>query len=160
MPPGKVKIVSGGQTGVDRAALHAALEIGLPVGGWCPKGRLAEDGVIPAELPLQETDSADYAVRTEKNVLDSDGTLILSAGPLQGGTELTVKLALRHGKPLTVVDIGNPPDLVNLTRWARDHGIRVLNVAGPRESTRPGIYLAAKRFLLEFFREWQKQGTK
>lgn len=144
--------MSGGQTGVDRAALHAAVEAGLPIGGWCPKGRLAEDGVIPADLPLQEAESGDYAVRTEKNVLDSDGTLVISEGPLQGGTELTVKLALRHGKPLTVVDIANPPDIAALTRWVRDHGIRVLNVAGPRESSRPGIYTAAKRYLREFFR--------
>ncbi len=149
---GKVRIVSGGQTGVDRAALHAAREIGLPIGGWCPKGRLAEDGVIPLDLPLQETDSGDYAVRTEKNVLDSDGTLVLSDGPLQGGTELTVKLALRHGKPLIVVDIANPPDPATLVRWGQEHGIRVLNVAGPRESSRPGIYVAAKRYLHQFFR--------
>ena len=147
-----MKIVSGGQTGVDRAALHAAREVGLAIGGWCPKGRLAEDGVIPPDLPLQETDSEDYAVRTEKNVLDSDGTLVISEGPLQGGTELTVKLALRHGKPLTVVNIASPPDVAALTRWVRDHGIRVLNVAGPRESSRPGIYAAARRYLREVFR--------
>lgn len=152
----KVRIVSGGQTGVDRAALHAAREAGLPIGGWCPKGRLAEDGVIPPDLPLQETDSADYAIRTEKNVLDSDGTLVISDGPLQGGTELAVKLALRHGKPFIVVDIANPPDLSTLVRWGQEHGIRILNVAGPRESSRPGIYGAAKRYLQELFRRWKE----
>ncbi|GAB4137885.1 putative molybdenum carrier protein [Thermopirellula anaerolimosa] len=160
MPRGTLKIVSGGQTGVDRAALHAAMEVGLPVGGWCPQGRLAEDGVIPPELPLKETESRDYAVRTEKNVLDSDATLVVSAGPLQGGTELTVKLALRHGKPLTVIDINQPPDAAAIIRWIRDHDIRVLNVAGPRESNQPGIYAAAKRYLRDVFSQWKDAGGK
>jgi hypothetical protein len=84
------KIISGGQTGVDRAALDAALALNIPCGGWCPKGRKAEDGPIPERYPLQETSSADYRVRTEKNVTDSDGTLILTRGPVTGGTAYTV----------------------------------------------------------------------
>ncbi len=158
MPSHGVKIVSGGQTGVDRAALHAARELGLPIGGWCPKGRLAEDGPIPSDLPLQETDTTDYTMRTEKNVLDSDGTLVLSAGPLHGGTELTVKLALRHSRPLMVVDVRTPPQYRQILPWLREQDIHVLNVAGPRESSQPGIYNAAMSYLRELFRQLQTPG--
>mgnify|MGYP003793290687 CR=1 FL=1 len=87
------KIVSGGQTGVDRAALDVAMQLGIPVGGWCPRGRRAEDGRIPDSYPLREASSVNYAKRTELNVRDSDGTLILSGGPLTGGTALTESLA-------------------------------------------------------------------
>ncbi len=85
------KIISGGQTGVDRAALDVAIELELPCGGWCPRGRLAEDGTVPDRYPLQETRSAEYAERTERNVIDSDGTLIIATRPLTGGTALTVE---------------------------------------------------------------------
>jgi hypothetical protein len=94
------KIISGGQTGVDRAALDVAIELELPCGGWCPRGRLAEDGTVPDRYPLQETRSAEYAERTERNVIDSDGTLIIATRPLTGGTALTVELAHRRDKPL------------------------------------------------------------
>ena len=94
------KVVSGGQTGADRAALDAAMKLGVPHGGWCPKGRVAENGPIPPEYQLQETDSPAYDVRTEANVVDSDATVIFSVVPtLEGGSRLTADLAERHGKP-------------------------------------------------------------
>lgn len=141
------RIVSGGQTGVDRAALDAALALGLACGGWCPSGRRAEDGPIPARYPLRETASPDYRVRTEANVRDSDATLILVEGPLTGGTALTARIARRLGRPLRVVDLARGPDPGGLAPWLRAHGVRVLNVAGPRESQRPGIGARARRWL-------------
>src|SRR5437870_9182944 len=99
------KIISGGQTGVDRAALDVALELGLPCGGWCPKRRRAEDGPIPERYPLTETSSRAYPQRTRCNVLDSDGTLILTRGRPTGGTALTIQIAAESGKPYFVVDL-------------------------------------------------------
>ena len=148
-PVRPAKIVSGGQTGVDRAALDAAVALGIPHGGWCPKGRLAEDGPIPPQYQLVETDLPDYADRTERNVLDSDATLILCRGQPTGGTELTRRLALRHGKPLRVVDLQQPVDWPAVRRWLGRHGARTLNVAGPRESQCPGIREQALGFLKE-----------
>lgn len=143
-------IVSGGQTGVDRAALDAAIAAGVPHGGWCPQGRLAEDGAIAAQYNLRETESAKYDERTRRNVRDSDGTLILHRGPLTGGTELTRSYALRRGKPVLCVDLAQPFDLKKeVHAWLIEHGIATLNVAGPRESTAPGIGDEARRFLDE-----------
>ena len=142
------KIVSGGQTGVDRAALDVALELGFPCGGWCPKGRRAEDGVIDPRYPLQETESPEYPVRTERNVKDSDATLILNQGPLAGGTALTLKLAKIDKKPFRVVDLSKMEDPALVIKWIQDEKINVLNVAGPPESNRSGIYGKA----IEFFR--------
>jgi predicted Rossmann fold nucleotide-binding protein DprA/Smf involved in DNA uptake len=139
-----VKVVSGGQTGVDRAALDAAMEFGLLVGGWCPKGRRAEDGLIPHCYPLVEMSSSAYARRTERNVCDSDGTLIVTAGKLTGGTRLTAELAVAHGRPLRVVDITSAPATKETIDWLGTNHLQVLNVAGPRESGCPGIYRAAK----------------
>src|SRR6266851_4977853 len=96
------KIISGGQTGVDRAALDVALELGIPCGGWCPKGRRAEDGRIPKRYPLVETPTPAYPVRTEWNVRDSDGTLVLARGQASGGTALTIEFATDYGKPCLV----------------------------------------------------------
>lgn len=141
------KIVSGGQTGVDRAALDVALELGLPCGGWCPLGRRAEDGPIAAEYPLRETPKEKYRQRTRWNVRDSDGTLILAVGELQGGTELTRKLAEQMQKPRQIVDLGATADVAAVADWISEHRIQVLNVAGPRESTQPGIYRQAAEFL-------------
>lgn len=143
------KIVSGGQTGVDRAALDIALALGIPCGGWCPRGRVAEDGAIPARYPLQETGSHDYAERTRRNVIDSDGTLILAIGALQGGTLLTAQLAEKSGKPCLVVDLASPPEPGKVDSWIRENQISVLNVAGPRESQHPGIHALAGGFLIE-----------
>jgi hypothetical protein len=141
------KIVSGGQTGVDRAALDVARLLKLECGGWCPKGRLAEDGRIPDDYPLRETDTADYAERTELNVRDSDGTLILTVGPPIGGTAYTIECARKLRKPHVVVDLlsNSPSDAV--TRWLNDYSIAVLNVAGPRQSQSPEGYELAYRFL-------------
>lgn len=141
------RIVSGGQTGVDRAALDAALACGLEHGGWCPLGRRAEDGRVPAHYRLVETASPDYAVRTEQNVLDSDATLILHRGPLAGGTRLTSRLAARHGKPWLAVDLAADVEPAAVRAWLIERGAEVLNVAGPRESQARGIGAEAREFL-------------
>jgi hypothetical protein len=141
------KIVSGGQTGVDRAALDLALELGLPCGGWCPKGRRAEDGPLPERYPLRETASPAYPPRTAINVRDADGTLILTRGTPDRGTALTARLAERDGKPYRLVDLAQRPDPAGVRAWMDESGIGVLNVAGPRESSNPGIYAEAKAFL-------------
>jgi hypothetical protein len=146
------KVVSGGQTGVDRAALDAARALGLPCGGWCPRGRLAEDGPIDLAYALVETPSTDYAQRTEWNVRDSDGTLVLVRGRATGGTALTIALARRQGKPLLVLDLKRDPSPEAAWRWIEASGIGVLNVAGPRESQRPGIGPEARVFLERLFR--------
>jgi predicted Rossmann-fold nucleotide-binding protein len=143
------RIVSGGQTGVDRAALDAAISVGLEHGGWCPRGRLAEDGIIPPEYQLRETWSADYPARTEQNVRDSDGTLILCHGPLQGGTDLTWRMTQRHAKPCFVVDLSQPPEQAAARQWLNEQQIETLNIAGPRESTQTGIQRAAYDWLLQ-----------
>lgn len=148
------KIISGGQTGVDRAALEMAIELGIPHGGWCPRGRLSEDGLIPQQFQLQETESIQYHVRTEKNVLEADGTLILCAGALSSGTRLTRVFAQRHHKTYRVIDLRAkfPIAFHSLIRcWLREHNIQTLNVAGPRESSKRGIQAAAQRFLREVF---------
>lgn len=132
---GVTKVVSGGQTGVDRGALEAAIELGIEHGGWCPRGRLAEDGVIDAKYALTEMPTADYAARTEQNVIDSDGTLILYRNRLQGGTLLTHRLAKRHQKPLMRARLDREVKYDEIIRWLTEHEIRVLNVAGPRGSS-------------------------
>lgn len=142
-----LKIVSGGQTGVDRAALDVALRLKLPCGGWCPLGRKAEDGPLDPHYPLTESTSVDYAQRTEWNVRDSDGTLVLHRGPLSGGTALTVSLAKSLKKPLQILDLDDEPEAAAVHDWLQQQGIHVLNVAGPRESQNPGIYHKAEQFL-------------
>jgi hypothetical protein len=143
------KIISGGQTGVDRAALDVAMAMEIPHGGWCPKGRLAEDGVIPRQYRLAQTELPDYAQRTEQNLLDSDATLILCRGQPSGGTELTRRLAQRHRKPHLVIDLLQPVDWPTVRSWLADRGAGTLNVAGPRESQSPGIHGQAMDFLRE-----------
>ena len=146
------KIISGGQTGVDRAALDVALELGISCGGWCPKGRKAEDGPIDIRYPLRETASANYSVRTGKNVRESDGTLVLTGlGRPSAGTALTIKFAQKHKKPYLVRDPFVKKDLGTIRMWLEVNGIRVLNVAGPRESEIPGIHEKVFEFLKELF---------
>jgi len=145
------KVISGGQTGVDRAALDVALALAIPCGGWCPKGRLAEDGAIPKRYPLTETASADYDQRTRLNVRDSEATLILNSGPLAGGTLRTLELARDTARPCFVVDLDPPPAPDAAAAWLEQVRPRVLNVAGPRESKRPGVHDAAAKFLHALF---------
>lgn len=148
------RVVSGGQTGVDRAALDVALAAGVDCGGWCPRGRRAEDGPIPDRYPLSETDSGTYIARTRQNVEDSDGTLIITRSRPTGGTRRTAEHARHIGKPMLVVDLKAMPEnrataLDDVRNWIAENGICVLNIAGPRESTRPGIHDAATAFLRE-----------
>jgi hypothetical protein len=133
-------LVSGGQTGVDRAALDAARRAGIAHGGWCPRGRGAEDGVIPPEYTLRETPDADPAQRTRWNVRDSDATLVLSRGAPRGGTALAAAHAAALGRPLLLLDLERQPQAEEVIRWLRDNAVSALNVAGPRESEAPGIY--------------------
>ena len=141
------KVLSGGQTGVDRAALDAATRSSFPCGGWGPRGRNAEDGPIHADYPLRETPSRDYTQRTEWNVRDSDATLILTVGRIRGGTALTWSLARRMGKPRLVIDLDGDGDVPSVIEWLEDNDVSLLNVAGPRESQRPGIYDKALAFV-------------
>ena len=151
------RIVAGGQTGVDRGGLDAGLETGVPIGGWCPLGRRAEDGKIPERYPLEETPSHDYRERTEWNVRDSDGTLILARGQrLTGGTALTADLAKRYEKPLHVVDLWTQEGPGPVIAWLEENRIATLNVAGPRESQQPGIHDLAEAFLIGLLQTLEK----
>jgi len=141
------RIVSGGQTGVDRAAQDVARELGVPSGGWCPKGRTAEDGVLAACYKMKETPTADYPLRTEWNVRDSDATLVLTRGEPTEGTAFTIELARRLRKPSVVVDLAQQTNISPLLDWISAHNIQTLNIAGPRESKCPGIYAEASKFL-------------
>jgi predicted Rossmann fold nucleotide-binding protein DprA/Smf involved in DNA uptake len=138
-----LRIVTGGQTGVDRAALDAALAAGAPCGGWCPGGRMAEDGAIDMKYPLTEIPGSGYAERTRANVADSDGTLILYAGTLEGGTLMTRNFCKELDKPSLILS-SDTFDTAAAGRAAHafvtQHGIRTLNVAGPRASKQPQIY--------------------
>jgi hypothetical protein len=140
-------IVSGGQTGVDRAALDVALELGVACGGWCPRGRRAEDGTIPPHYPLRETPSLDYRQRTTWNVRDTDGTLILAWGEPRGGSARTVREAVRLGKPVLVIDLSAQPDCDRARDWLAARKVLVLNVAGPRQSEALAAYARAVAFL-------------
>ena len=144
-----MKIVSGGQTGVDRAALDAALAAGVEAGGWCPAGRKAEDGTIPGRYPLRELDGG-YLARTERNVLDSDATLIVHFGPLGGGTLRTFGFCREHHRPCLLVDgeTMKPEEAVEkVRRFLERHGIETLNVAGPRASGEPRAYPYTRELL-------------
>lgn len=144
-------IISGGQTGVDRGALEAAMALGIAHGGWCPKGRLAEDGIIPPQYQLQETPSSQYAVRTEWNVRDSDATLIFCRGPLSGGTLWSWQCAAQYGRPCWIVDLLQPIDWEGLRQWLERVRPHVLNIAGPRESQAPGIQQQVQEVLIRLF---------
>lgn len=143
------KLVSGGQTGVDRGALDAAMTSGIDHGGWCPRGRRAEDGCIPSHYNLKETEVTDYSVRTEKNVVDSDGTLIIYRSRLRGGTELTYRFAVRYARPCLLLDLDAPLNPVAVKQWIADQQVRILNVAGPRESSCAGIAEKTRRLMIK-----------
>ncbi len=143
--------MSGGQTGVDRAALDVALALAIPHGGWCPRGRRAEDGVIPPRYRLRETPSPHYAQRTAWNVRDSDATLVLSRPPLRGGTALTVRLARTLHRPCLILDPAALDEVEALRRTLATLHVETLNVAGPRASQQAGIYDQATVFLRALF---------
>lgn len=136
------KIVSGGQTGADRAALDFAIERGVPHGGWCPKGRKAEDGRIPIEYQLQESSRADYLQRTEMNVRDSDGTVLFTMKPkLSGGSRRTAQFVASHNKPLAFLPatLGSKRCAKLLAEFIQQYDIRTMNVAGSRASKEPDV---------------------
>jgi len=145
-----LRIVSGGQTGVDRAALDVALERGIPCGGWCPDGRLAEDGPLPQRYPLRELPGAGYRRRTRANVTDSDATLIVYFEEVAGGTAATLHDCLDLGKPFKLVDGAEIPPRRGaraVARFLQRHGVEVLNVAGPRASQSPRAYRYTRELL-------------
>jgi Icc protein len=146
------KILSGGQTGVDRAALDCALELAIPHGGWCPRGRRALDGPLDPIYQLQETPSSAYSQRTEWNVRDADATLLLSWGPPDGGSALTAELAEKLRKPLLIIDLRQSAPIDSVTnklwQWLEQHDIHVLNIAGPRHSKADNIYTIAMQLLM------------
>jgi len=137
------KIISGGQAGADRAALDAAIKLGIPHGGWVPKGRRTEDGPLPDKYHLQEMPTISYTARMEKNVLDSDGTVILTHGKLTVGTKMTKAFARKQKRPCLHIDLDEIPRHVAgsiLRTWMRRHGIEILNVVGARASKDTIIY--------------------
>ena len=141
-----VKIVSGGQTGVDRGALDAAFALGVPCGGWCPDGRLDENGRIPEGYPLTELHGGGFGERTVKNVRDSDGTLVLYFAQLLGGTQTTVTACIEGEKPYCLLDGSQLPSkraAELATHFVRENDIRILNVAGPRASEDADAYVFA-----------------
>ena len=153
-------IISGGQTGADRAALDAAIEIGIPHSGWVPKGRLAEDGRVSPYYGLSEMPTDSYAARTEQNIVDSDGTLIFSHGPLSGGSALTQELAVKHERPCLHVDLNQVPAFkaaAMITAWMTLHHIKTLNVAGPRASNDSNIYQKTKDILIAAFHKERRK---
>ena len=144
------KIISGGQTGADRAALDAAIKLGVPHGGWIPKGRIAEDGPLPEKYQLKEMPSKSYQKRTEQNVIDSDGTVIISNGKLTGGSAFTRSMARNHDKPFLYVDLLKTPKhsaSSEIIDWMIEYDIEILNVAGPRASKDPAIYDNVKKII-------------
>lgn len=157
-----IKVVSGGQTGVDRAALDAAMTLDIDVGGWCPRGRRALDGIIPDSYPLTETRGKGYQTRTRWNVRDSDGTLIICHGEPSGGTALTVRYCETLSKPCFIQQL---PDHTSthqshliderLLPWLARHHIRTLNIAGPREAKACPIYKASLALLMDLLPQCQ-----
>lgn len=144
------KIISGGQTGADQAALDAAIKWNIPYGGWVPKGRLTEAGRLSDKYRMKEMPTESYPARTERNVIDSDGSLIISHGPLSNGSKYTKEMALKNNRPYLHIDL-NETDVVNAARlaynWIIDLKIQTLNVAGSRASNDPSIYQAVTHVL-------------
>ncbi|MGV8056655.1 MAG: HAD-IA family hydrolase [Smithellaceae bacterium] len=148
------KIVSGDQTGADRAALDFAIQHNIPHGGWIPKGRLTEEGPLPYQYQLWEMKSRSYVKRTEQNVIDSDGTLIISHGKLAGGSEFTRQFAKKHNRPWMHIDLNNaamPESAELINKWIEGNKIKTLNVAGPRASKDAAIYKGVMNLLEKTF---------
>jgi len=154
------RIISGAQTGVDRAGLDAAIELGISHGGWCPKGRRANDGAIPPQYHVKETMSRDYPPRTLKNVLESTSTFIVKGPKWTPGTRLTVKYCVKSRKQFFLVDydrIDEDAMVENFCCWVKMHGIVVLNVAGPSEEKIPGIQEKVKHYLVKCLKKLQQE---
>jgi hypothetical protein len=144
------KIISGGQTGADQAALDAALNLGIPHGGWIPKDRLTEKGALPDKYKLTEMPDTSYASRTEQNVIDSNGTVIISHGPLSEGSDYTRQMAIKHHRPWLHIDLNQTPAFKSATlisAWIDKNNIEILNVAGPRASKDSQIYSAVLKLI-------------
>jgi hypothetical protein len=157
-----MRIVSGGQTGVDRAALDVALECGVETGGWCPEGRMAEDGTIPDKYPVKELSKAGYRQRTERNVIDSDGTAIIYFGYPTGGAEQTIAFCIKERKPYVLIDAEElSVELASrrIEKFIEDQLISVLNVAGPRASGEPGAYAYVKNLILSVLRSMSRHSV-
>jgi len=152
--PTHIIIISGGQTGVDRAALDFAIKYKIPCGGWCPKGRVAENGKISDKYPLKETANSAYSERTEKNILDSDATLIIHSFIIDNGTMLTTELCSKYNKLFFELNLEDGLKISELINWIQSNHIKVLNIAGPRESNSPGIYKKALVYL-ELVYKWE-----
>lgn len=148
------KVILGAQTGVDRAALDAAVRVGLPFNCYCTKGGPVEDGIIPKRYPFEELETTQYEIRIENNVVVSDGTLILNKGSLTRGSKLSYEFTVKHFLPCMIVQLDSEAMLTTPTvvKWIRQHQITILNIAGPRESKFPeGIYKEAYSYLEELF---------
>lgn len=166
------RIVSGAQTGVDLAALDSTREMGLyEWGGWCPKGRLYEEGELPAKYfgaaqrncGLREAESSRYTQRTSLNVRDSDATLIMKSGFMTPGTKLTVKVCRKKTKYYVICDPNKMHHMPRVVKFIIEQEVCVLNIAGPRESSRPGIYNQAKLFITDVLHmvfQFQQYGIK
>lgn len=144
------KIISGGQTGADQAALDTALKLDIPHGGWIPKGRKTEGGRLHDKYQLQEMPTSSYPKRTVQNIIDSDGTLIISNGELTDGSAYTREMALAHQKPWLHIDLNHISKFdaaMKTSEWLLKNRIEIVNVAGPRSSKDPGIYQAVKDVL-------------
>ena len=151
-----ITIISGGQTGVDRAALDAALELGIPCGGWCPEGRLAEDGVIASHYPLKELTGGDYVQRTLRNVSDSDATLVIYFDQLEGGTKLTVEFCNQKTKPVLTIDANTvkfSAAVGEVLDFTRCYQPKILNIAGPRASKQFNAYAYTKALLINYLQK-------
>lgn len=149
----KIKIFSGGQNGADRAALDAAMELGIETGVFCPKDRRAEDGRIPEHYPLTELKSTEYTDRTLKNVLESDASLICYKKQMDNGTELTAVFCEKNNKACLKVCVDRQNSIEDILDWIDQNEIRVLNIAGSRASSEEDIYEVVKPFLMKLFSE-------
>lgn len=147
------KVLAGGQTGVDRAALDVAIDLGIAHGGWCPAGRDADDGVIPEKYQLTETPELDHTVRTEYNVRDADATLMFFRGELHGGTAYAIEMAKHAGKPAMAVSLDQDVDIAGIVAWLKEHQVEVLNVGGQRETKNPGIYFQSRLVFSKLFEQ-------